>query len=368
MLESILQRTYRTSDEHIHSVKCAIEHEKSQEDSKDSFLVEHFIESAVVYDQPELLEKIMGMVVDEQHWVHAHIDKRTLYKISKLTRILNRDKCESVFARYRVLSTEILSDNYQIAELLYLLKWFGVSCKDDVMTALQQFQTLQDECRNYIEKNLITIADTPNVVEEILNLGVDIFSGDITHENRLFTRLLQSFNFYYDTQVTDTIKTLIRANPDLDQQYGVLELAFVQDELVYKMEQDFYKSWKLLPLESGTYVTDIKEHGVFGHNDLQFALNFSGPFFLECGFPATMEQLEKALDKDLHPSEREYIKANIYGRLEDPKRLDMVCRETLRKNFRGLKLHRFLEDSNSPKKTKDFILLKSLLQPSQRNQ
>ena len=137
---------------------------------------------------------------------------------------------------------------------------------------------------------------------------------------------------------------------------------------MYNMEQNRYKYGNPPPVHCGTYVTDIKEHGISGHNDLQFALNFAGPFFLECGFPASMEQLEKALDNNLHPVEREYVENDIRGRLEDPKRLFIACKEILRKSFRGLKLHRFLEESNCPRKLKDFILLKSLLQPSQRNQ
>ena len=178
-------------------------------------------------NRPDSLEKIICMVADNQYGKHQKFDKRTLFRISNLTRILNRDKCKSIFARYTVLSAQNLSDRYKIAELLNLLKRFGVSCKDDIIAALRQIKDLQKECINYLDRNLINIINTPSLVQDILDLGVDIYDGDIPPENSLFTRLLQHLNFYYDTRVTDTIKTLIRANPGLDQQYGVVEQAFL---------------------------------------------------------------------------------------------------------------------------------------------
>ena len=371
MLEHILQRTYCVSGEHIHAINYIIKHgQREQEDcfidfmkneEGSSFVVEHFIEAAIVYNHPESLEKIM--LTDKQQMKHKMIDKRTLLRISNLIGILNRGECKRVLEKYRVFRTKKISDSKQISELLNLLKRFGKSCKNEVLTAVRQIKNVNAECRNYVDRNLIiSIDNIASVVEDTLSAGVDIFDEDVQPENSWFTRILQQL-FYHDQMVANTMRLLIGANPDLDQQHGVVEVAFHQDNLVYNYGN-------ILPA-TGTYIIDMKEHGAlehgaFGHDELDFALNFAGPFLLECGFPATTVQLAKALDMDLHPAEHEYIKAYIRSR-QEPRSLDIMCRETLRKNFRGLKLHGFLEYSKCPQKIKDFILLNVLLQPSQRN-
>ena len=63
------------------------------------FVVGHFIEATVVYNRPDSLEKIICMVADNQYGKHQKFDKRTLFRISNLTRILNRDKCKSIFCK-----------------------------------------------------------------------------------------------------------------------------------------------------------------------------------------------------------------------------------------------------------------------------
>ena len=109
----------------------------------------------------------------------------------------------------------------------------------------------------------------------------------------------------------------------------------------------------------GTYITDAKQHGLFGYDDCAFALNFAAPFFMECGFPVSRSVLEDSVFKNLHPAEINYMQTY----LDNTKPLKVACRHALRQKFKGLKIKQFLEKSNCPQKMQDFILMKSLLIP-----
>ena len=243
-----------------------------------------------------------------------------------------------------------------------LKKFYDDDIRDEIVAALRQIPNVQEECRNYLDRNLISIAKTPHVVEKLLALGVDT-DDDYVHvpaENSLFLRMLQHFNLY-NHNVRETAKLLMSANPDLDQQHGVVELAIVQDELMYKTEHlnSSDRDARMTDI-TGSYQSDANEHGICGYDNCAFALNFVAPFFLECGFPVSRRALEESVFKNLHPAEINYIQTY----LDNPKPLKVACRDAMRQNFKCLKIRKFLEASNCPKTIQDFILMKHLLQPT----
>ena len=89
------------------------------------------------------------------------------------------------------------------------------------------------------------------------------------------------------------MKALLNANSGLENNETVIPLELEKDK-----ELDSFKV-----STAGTYLTDAKEHGLFGYEGNNFALNFSGPFFMEAGFPVKREKLEQNLnDERLHPA------------------------------------------------------------------
>ena len=209
---------------------------------------------------------------------------------------------------------------------------------------------IQEKSRTYLDRNIKLLAQAPEVVGEILALGADI-DGGIDH---LFLHILQQFNLN-NSKVRETVKVLLSANPDLNQQQGVVELAISQDELLYKKERAAAHTTALI----GTYNSDAKEHGQFGYDGHDLALNFAAPFLLKCGFPVSRIALEDAVFKNLHSAEIKYIQAY----LDSPNPLVLACRDTLRNNFRGKILWEFLKTTRWPQTIQDIILMKSLLQP-----
>ena len=107
--------------------------------------------------------------------------------------------------------------------------------------------------------------------------------------------------------------------------------------------------------------TDTKEHGRFGFEGQDFALNLTAPFLLECGWPTTRYTLEKYLTEQLHPSEIDYFRAYMQENFDGPKPLAKICRCALRMHFKGRKIHKFFEMTDCPQKIKDYILKKHLL-------
>lgn len=310
----------------------------------------YFTRAAIAYNRPEILTTIIETELKDNADGRPKVGPEGFRSLSKLCVILNRHACKEVFTTNGVAYEDNISVTYRISELLYLLEIFYDDFKDELVTTLKQIPNIQEKSGIYLDKNVVRIAKAPHVVKEILGLGADI-------EGNMFITILQRFNLC-NNNVRETVKLLLGANPVLNQQQGVVELAIAQDELLYKTET-FDSIGAHTTDFTGTYNSDTKEHGLFGHDDCGFALNFAAPFLLECGFPVAKGVLADAVFKNLHPAEIRFIQA--YS--DSPKPLHLICRDSLRNCFKGRKLCEFLEKSMYPQRLQDIILMKSLLQP-----
>lgn len=107
---------------------------------------------------------------------------------------------------------------------------------------------------------------------------------------------------------------------------------------------------------SGNYDMDATEHTCF--SDEQFALNFIGPLLIECGFYYSTDTLVNAQKKRLlHHTEKEYLNYC----LDNPRSLQLSCRDVLRRHFKRRAIYEFVDNSKIPKKIKDYILIKPVL-------
>ena len=167
------------------------------------------------------------------------------------------------------------------------------------------------------------------------------------------TPLLTILKDYYrdQTDVMDMIKLLINENPDHETHKTAVMRGLLRDSAsLQKYDKTVVKH--------GNYIVDAKQHDCYGYDDDDnFCLNFMGPFLMECGFPVPRQSLFDSLNRDLHPSVRAYILKYI----ESPMPLKVICRDTLRRHFKGRLIHRFVEQSQLPRDIKSFILLKRLL-------
>ena len=102
---------------------------------------------------------------------------------------------------------------------------------------------------------------------------------------------------------------------------------------------------------------DAKEHSFLYDDPQNLCFNFSVPLLIESGFSVQQGNIEEVLQKPIHPS----VKAYLQNCLDVPKALKQLCRNTLRKYFKGREIHKYVRLSNIPESVRDFILLKTIL-------
>ena len=161
--------------------------------------------------------------------------------------------------------------------------------------------------------------------------------------------------------VRQKVAIMIYENPDLNLHNQSVRRALKRD--MNYQERTFISSFRANKL-SYTYKTDAKTHGIFGYDaKSDFALNFMGPFLMECGFPVDRKEIEYLVEHEqvppfcLHKAVTEYV----HSFLENPRPLIAMCRDTLRRHFKGRAIHGYVELVNCPVKIKDIILMKTIL-------
>lgn len=313
-------------------------------ESKDPSLMALCMRSAIIYDKPEILKQMLRD--------RFHATSLMENRLNTLCTLLNREECKNVLGSYCTLEKETLNAKSQTHELFKLLKDFNEDFNDEIITALRQIPNATEECKNYFDRNLINIAKKPHLVQAVIDLGIN--TDDF--ESSILVRILKRWRMG-NGSVRETVKLLLSVNIDLEQQKeDILCQGLRQDSLCYTQPIYMY-------IATGAYKTDFKEHGFF-EPDEDFALNFVVPFFLECGLPTTRRLLEYALTCDIHPAEHKYIQNYLTNYINNPRPLDIICRQVLRKCFKGIEIISFLEKSNCQEKIKDFILMKSRLEPA----
>ena len=147
------------------------------------------------------------------------------------------------------------------------------------------------------------------------------------------------------------LEALVYANPDVTLNKDAVTLGLKINKCFYSGEQEGH--W----FSPARYVLDGRIHGICGHDVL--ALNMTTPFLLECGFIAPRSLTKMCRDRTLHPALNGYVQHT----LQTPKSLQVSCRDALRRQFVGPKIHRLMAACRDeiPSDIKDFILLKPLL-------
>ena len=93
---------------------------------------------------------------------------------------------------------------------------------------------------------------------------------------------------------------------------------------------------------------------MFGHEGVKnFVLHFRGPLLIDSGYPITRQELQEALEKDLHPLVTKYLTKC----LDESRILKLFCRDVLKKTYDGRLIYQFVECIIIPKPVKDFFLL-----------
>lgn len=309
----------------------------------------YFAECSIMYNKPEILDKILTYRPGEPFEPSADS------KLSELCTLFMREKCKRVLSLHGLLRHIHLTFDRKTFELIHRLDSYYDDFKIEIKVALTILLRIYPVDLSYYLYTCFTIQPVKiNVVKILLSLGADVNYTD-EYKNTPMIRLLLNMSHISPSQdmgsARKALELLIYENPNLELHDCAVHLGLQEDArlqlLKHKKEMDVV----------GIYRPDAKEHGLFGHDDpSDFALNFIGPFLIECGFPVTRSMLLEALDKPLHPAEHAFIK----DYLDYPRPLKTYCRNVLRKHFRGRNLHNFMLNIDCHQKLKDFVLLDSV--------
>ena len=307
-------------------------------------------EAAIIYNKHIVLEQIL-----KPHVLPAlgNISRQKIVsymttRLNSVCIVFDRPECRDVLSKYGIFQYMIVSSNELITRRLFCRFSFDYF-KEEFATVLRHNSHTE---LNSIQKDLNACLVSPftslTLFRALLSAGASVNFLDDFNRTPLSTILMEHKHDQID--VMDKIKLLIDENPDHKTHKTVVERALWRDSAAL---QKYYTTVK-----RGNYIVDAKQHGRYGYDDDDnFCLNFMGPLLMKCGFPVPRQSLIHSLNGDQHPSVRAYILKYI----ESPMPLKVICRDTLRRHFKGRLIYRLAEQSQCPRDIKSFILLKSLL-------
>ena len=287
-------------------------------------------------------------------------------ELPNICTVLGKDRQMKILSEYGYKGRRFANHHFY---LHYLRKNFAETYYDQIKAAFDAIPTSQeksaiDTVYNNCHRGGLTPVHNavfdlkPRELEILLQMGADMNIKSKLEETPLIQHL-RKVEWWYVLNVKKFRKVLailLYENPDVELNISAVEDGIKMDEFI-KTRVSF-QTFKI----SGTYVMDGQEHSLFTAKD-GYALNFIAPLLIECGFIYTQSILTAALERQLDSTELDYFRHY----LNNPRSLQMSCRDVLRKHFKTRGIHKFVSHlaSNIPEKIQDFILLKHVLTASQ---
>ena len=351
----------------VYALKCILKHcvpERlecvlqfiGQLDTTDKVLSSYIIpcaEAAIIYNKHIVLEQILKPHISPSLTISCrsnpplrsfpasgNIYRQKMFSnmrimLNSVCIVFDRPECRDVLSKYGIFQSINVSSNELITRRLF---WHLNYLKEEFATVLRHNSHTE---LNSIQKDLNACLVSPftslTLFRAVLSAGASVNFLDYFKRTPLLTILM-----YYNHDhivVMDKLKLLINKNPDHETHKIAVMWGLLRDSA---SPQKYDKT----VVKRGNYIVDVKQHGRYGYDDDDnFCLNFMGPFLMECGFPVSRQSLLDSLNRDLHPSVRAYILTYI----ESPMPLKVICRDTLRRHFKGRLIHRFVEQSQLPR-------------------
>ena len=275
--------------------------------------------------------------------------------ISKCCMVLqNRENCTNLLSHRRFIRPVRMSKEEHIDTIFTLFGIFYNDFKNELKRLLESAPGIQ---QGFIKSSLLNQIPSfrhydhdifvAQLVLSIIELGK---TETLVHDAMLIVPQLQEmllYNSTYHLHLRYAVELLIHENVEIDTEKVILR----DSKFPFDLRRGILYH----------YITDVKQHGVYGHDGEDLVLNYLCPFLLACGYDVPrcclFDILMKKSDKESKLAEQAYI--NNY--LDTPRSLLVCCRNSLRKRFRGRYIHRFVKVSGCPQTIKDIILLKYLL-------
>ena len=302
--------------------------------------------SVLMYNSQNLLEQMLDVL---------HLDDSNDNTfISKCCMVLQkRGECKNLLNHHGVIQHVSMSSEEHVNTIFTLFCMFYNDFKDELYSLLETAPGIQQGFVRvallkqipsfswYMYGNENCIVKWAQTINELGNSETLVSDAEvIVPQLRLMLRDYLRYGMYK----REAIELLVAENVDLENEI---------DDCKQKVPFNDVRSYN--------FITDVREHGMYGHDGEDLALNYFYPFLLECGYKIPRRILQYVLDKKSNTESRSIEDAYIINYLETPRSLLTCCRNTLRNHFRGRNIHRFVEVSGCPQKIKDIILLKDLL-------
>ena len=303
--------------------------------------------SVLMYNSQNLLEQMLD-VLDLN-------DRKGNTFISKCCMVLQkRVECTNLLHQHGVIRHVSMSSEEHVNTIFTLFCMFYNDFKDELYSLLETAPGIQQgfvrvallkqipSFRRYMYGNENCIVKLAQTINEIGNSETLVSDAEIIVPQ---LRVMLKDYLRYGMSNREAIELLVAENVECENEIG------------HRYTWDV----PLCEVRSYNYITDVREHGMYGHDGEDLALNYVYPFLLECGYKIPRRTLHDVLDEKSNTKSKSIEVAYIINYLETPRSLQTCCRNTLRNHFRGRYIHRFIEVSGCPQKIKDFILLKDLL-------
>ena len=301
--------------------------------------------SSILYSRPEILSQLLDCIINSE-------TSKTEFTLTKqalpiLSEALKRRECTQTLTEHGI---EIKPDNSTDEQAIEVLLGFLTDdqiyedFRDVIVAALKEIPDVQHKCIAMLSKNVYSTYWKPSVAKIVLELGQETFNQDV------LTRMILPG----ENNIRAILQLLIYNNIDTQSSTDVVKGGLKRD-LDRLLLRRRYKS----DME-GVYFADAKERDVFTQEQCDLPMNFIGPLLLESGFSVPEHILKEHLD-ELRSSKYQHaecIRGYIQVYLENPKQLSVICRDTLRRYYKGRSLHTFVHSMVCPETIKDFILLK----------
>ena len=327
---------------------------------------------AIVYDKPEFLYVLLHHVGIRKKLVTCKCELAN--NLNTICDALQRPSCKHIlsikrnaFAGYdhRNPSRSTISTADRVKTILYLLFThnFNYSLREELLPILSAIPNVSyflnasevELVRWLRDYNFSMGMYDPQFLKMFLDLGLDVNRSG-SYKKTPFIQTLAMKRVWCRTVFRDAEELYVYENLDLQVNKAALVRGLKADQSFYHLnpEDMHYRIG-----ERKVFIMDSKMHGMQGHDESDFALNFSVPLLIECGFPVLQDFFEvfEEVKDSLDPVEQAYIT----NYLDTPRPLLWICRDTLRAYYKGRQIHKFVKTANIPQQVKDFILLKPLL-------
>ena len=311
----------------------------------------------VLYENANIFESILKMLRKS-----SLDNKQDIFKfVSAVSYSMNRVSCMDTVRKYS--HTNHSHNSYeQVTTLLHLLHEVA-DFRDEIMSQLFKIHDLKEVINEpdesgrtiiarYLEKHF-SIVDH-RYVKDLITLGVKVTDSTVVDMLLNEQRYLRG--------IRESLDAILYENPTIDDKSNAVVFALERKHTPYYM----YKSPDIIFVTKSTVlIADRKEHLSFETKEWTDTSDYfllTTPL-IEAGYPFDSFSLAASTSLDEHledPSLKKEI-AHLKACTESPRRLQLCCRDVLRRQFPGRKIHMFTESQNIPTKIKNFILLKDVL-------